>query len=52
MERMVIEYRIVRECDKDLLTELVNRLIKEGWQPQGGLAADEFHVYQAMVLFS
>ena len=44
-----MSYKIVRAFSSNLgnaedkLTEEVNKLIKDGWKPQGGIAIYEFH---------
>jgi hypothetical protein len=48
-----MEYCIVKEDTIVKFTDEVNRLLKEGWRPQGGVAViwDEAYTYyyQAMV---
>ena len=46
----VRQYRVVRNKMFLRLAEQVNKLIENGWQPQGGIATDsEGFLYQAMV---
>ena len=52
----IIEYRLVhiRAPDENIFLQEVNRLIKEGWAPQGGIAYDHSvgtHYIQAMVMY-
>jgi cobyrinic acid a,c-diamide synthase len=48
-----MEYCIVKENAVGQFTDEVNRLLKEGWKPQGGVAViwDEAYTYyyQAMI---
>jgi hypothetical protein len=47
----VIDYTILSsEKVIDLAVE-VNEHIQQGWQPTGGLAADEMEIFQAMVKY-
>lgn len=34
----IIDYKIIRSSYQDLLEEEVNKSIKEGWQPFGGVS--------------
>lgn len=46
----VKEYRLVRNRMFLKLAEQVNKMIQDGWVPQGGIAIDgEGVLYQAMV---
>jgi len=54
---MITDYRIVDAGHAHDLTELVRRLILEGWQPQGGVTlkvvtGSNYHFYQAMVRYA
>ncbi len=46
---MIIQYHVVWDDSLLDLLEEVNEMIKEGWQPQGGIAANNDSVFQAMV---
>ena len=52
-----MEYRIVEECDKYNCAERVQELMKDGWQPLGGVSVtagendygyDVFYYIQAL----
>jgi hypothetical protein len=56
MDGWVTEYRIVYSDPKwggparrSSIESKVNQLIREGWQPQGGISVDGDMYYQAMV---
>jgi hypothetical protein len=54
LEETIVDYLIVEENSAAGLQEKVQRLINEGWTPQGGLsvatyAAGNWWYYQAMV---
>lgn len=40
---MIREYAIIREENMFLLTDAINRSIKEGWQPIGGVSVNYGH---------
>lgn len=54
-----MEYCVVRHEETGKLVEAVNKLIKEGWEPQGGIAIKAWNLdarygkyeayYQAMI---
>ncbi len=44
-----MEYRIVLNNDIRELENEINRFMKDGWKPQGGLCWDGKFLYQAMV---
>ena len=44
-----MEYTVVKANHIDTLIEEVNRLMKEGWRPIGGIGLGTAHLYQAMV---
>jgi len=43
-----MQYIIVKAYDSDVLAKEVNKLIKEGWRPIGGVGVGN-SIYQAMV---
>lgn len=43
-----MEYIVISESDIEHLEEEVNKAIKKGWEPQGGVAVSDSY-YQAMV---
>lgn len=51
--KKVVEYKVVAEHNIDSLIEKVNKLIQEGWKPQGGIAARvvglPVSLFQAMI---
>ncbi len=51
--KKIIEYKIVWDRDDDRLIKKVNKEIKEGWQPQGGITYDtQYGIYlQVMVKY-
>jgi hypothetical protein len=50
MQAQIIEYIVVKAGRAERLAEKVNELIREGWQPQGGLDFEKnFGLRQAMV---
>ncbi|HEY5123666.1 MAG TPA: DUF1737 domain-containing protein [Ignavibacteria bacterium] len=54
MGRKIIEYKVIEKCDLKELVERVNDLIKNGWEPFGGIASEgvEGDFCQAMVKYS
>ena len=44
-----MQYKIVHGSLTEITTQ-VNELMKQGWQPQGGLSCGEYGTYQALVL--
>ncbi len=44
-----MEYWIVNNTDLVKLAKEIQRLIKEGWKPQGGVSASGHLLYQAVV---
>jgi hypothetical protein len=43
-----MEYDVIRADSDTGLVRIVNELIKDGWEPLGGIAVDYEYVYQAM----
>lgn len=46
---ITLEYGLIGSDDKDVLVEIVNKWIAEGWQPLGGPFVYEGDLCQAMV---
>lgn len=47
-----MEYKIVSAGDEKSLTDIVNDMLDEGWETEGGLAiSPDGNFYQAMILF-
>ena len=38
MASQIVEYRVISKTDISEVIELVNDLINDGWQPQGGVS--------------
>lgn len=56
MERKIVDYRIVTQLFADDVDDEVHELMKDGWQPQGGVAVmvtlkGNTRFYQAMVKY-
>lgn len=52
--KKIIEYHIVENSNTFQLSKIVNKLIKNGWQPYGGVSftgQPEGHYIQAMVKY-
>ncbi len=47
-----MEYKIVGAGDEKSLTDIINEMIEDGWETEGGVAvAPDGNFYQAMLLF-
>jgi len=44
-----MKYAILESSSIDLLTKDVNAAISQGWIPQGGISADAYKFYQAVI---
>ena len=45
-----MEYTIIQERVTEKFIAMVNKAIKEGWKPQGGVVINQYlYFYQAMV---
>lgn len=51
MERIIIDYELVEEFYLGNVTKSVKELIKEGWQPFGGLIEIDEKYVQAVVKY-
>jgi hypothetical protein len=54
--RKIVEYKLLSHHSKDILVEYINyQLLKEGWQPLGGICYDRSRdmpiFFQAMVKY-
>ena len=51
---MVVNYKVLSSSDLDTLEKYVNGLIRDGWEPQGGVSVEPgviiFRYMQAMIL--
>jgi hypothetical protein len=45
----IVEYIVISESATESLEEEVDKAIKKGWKPQGGVVVDGSAFYQAMV---
>jgi hypothetical protein len=50
------QYKVISSLDHGELSEKVTKLMKDGWQPQGGLVTKQYNqndvrFYQAMVYY-
>ncbi len=47
-----MEYKIVSAGDEKSLTDIINEMIEDGWETEGGVAiSPDGNFYQAMLLF-
>jgi hypothetical protein len=46
-----MEYKILENKELNKLIEEVNKLINEGWKPQGGASYSDRYYIQAMIKF-
>lgn len=49
--RKIVGYMIIRDNLIDNIDKQAKKLIEEGWQPLGGVAASRYGQYQAMVKY-
>ena len=51
---MVVDYKVLSSSDLETLEKYVNGLIRDGWEPQGGVSIEPgvifFRYMQAMIL--
>ena len=50
---MVVDYKVLSSSDLETLEKYVNGLIRDGWEPQGGVSIEHgviFRYMQAMIL--
>ena len=50
-ERRVVDYTIASATNAGCLIDQVKSLMERGWVPQGGVEAEAFGFFQAMVKF-
>lgn len=50
--KKVIEYTICKSNDIESLTQMVSKLLTQGWQPLGGVGANDIRYLQAMVKYA
>ena len=50
-EKLIVEYTVVSAVDAHSLAKDVNSCLKKGWVPQGGVEAESFGFYQAMIKY-
>jgi hypothetical protein len=50
-EMVIMEYSVIKESELGNLIDDVNKAIKQGWKPQGGICSDSNHhgYAQAMI---
>jgi hypothetical protein len=49
--KKIVDYMVVRQSLREDFSETVGRLIREGWQPFGGVAVIRYVTAQAMVKY-
>ena len=49
MSKVVSEYVIIRQVNSEVVEHEVNRMIRDRWEPVGGICIGGSYIYQAMV---